>query len=132
MGFPERGAPNIVYRDIKVKDMDDALQAYLEEIVRHSVPESWEVRVYKDKRLIGIDDRANKIGWGLSWTLNDQSLKIACGTSSMTVNLARPESKDQLIEFFKWLTNWPFDAQIRRTRPKGLVTVRLVYDEEDE
>ena len=82
----------------------DPLRSYLDEIIRGVVPKSWEVRFLDDKNIIGIDNKRGRIGWGLSWQLDEQRLKVACGTSSITVDIANPNSRQHLIQFFRWLT----------------------------
>jgi hypothetical protein len=106
--------------------MTDPLREFLNETIRSVVPKSWKVVIKENRNSIGIDTRLAKIGWGLSWDINDQHLKVACGNCSITVNLADPKSKKQLIRFFRWLTNW----NPRPAPPKGLVIEHNEYEEE--
>lgn len=109
--------------------MTDPLREFLNGIIRSTVPHDWKVWIAENRNSIGIDNQRAKIGWGLSWSLNDQHLRMACGTSSITVNLADPKSKEQLIGFFRWLTNW----KTRAEPPEGLIIEGrddLSYEEE--
>ena len=83
----------------------DTVRSYLNGIIRDVVPKSWKVEFLVNKEIIGIDNIRGRVGWGIGWKLDEQQLKVACGTTSVTVNLADPKSKDQLTQFFRYLTN---------------------------
>lgn len=112
--------------------MTDPLRGFLEAIIRRSIPKSWKVQILEDKNIIGIDSKALNMGWGIGWSLDGQSLKIWCGTTNFTVNLADPKSKRQLSHFFRYLTDWTYrNGKARSKPPKGLVIERRTVEDEE-